>query len=64
MVAQRAYQEANFDAYRTVFLSTIAVTALGLGSALLLPDADKADEQCGHCVVAFQDRDQGRADRS
>ncbi|KAL6229334.1 hypothetical protein BDW75DRAFT_235289 [Aspergillus navahoensis] len=48
MVAQRAYQEANIDAYRTVFLSTIAVTALGLGSALLLPDADKLMSNAPH----------------
>ncbi|RAH54316.1 TRI12-domain-containing protein [Aspergillus piperis CBS 112811] len=38
--ALQAFKEANIQAYRTVFFSTIAVTGLGLVATLLLPDVD------------------------
>lgn len=37
----RANQEANASAYSTVFLTTIAFTALAVGCAAFLPDIDK-----------------------
>jgi hypothetical protein len=36
-----AYKQANSDAFRTVFLSTIAFTGLAVGFSLMLPDIDK-----------------------
>jgi hypothetical protein len=36
-----AYKQANSDAFRTVFLSTIAFTGLAIGFSLMLPDIDK-----------------------
>ncbi|KAL4861926.1 hypothetical protein BDV12DRAFT_203537 [Aspergillus spectabilis] len=64
MVAQRAYQEANIDAYRTVFLSTIAVTALGFGSALLLPDADKLMSNAVTASLRFRKEEPTGAEQS
>jgi hypothetical protein len=40
-IGTRAYQDASADAYRTVFLSTIAFSAVAIVCTLLLPDADK-----------------------
>lgn len=37
----RANKEANAEAYRTVFLVTIAFSGIALISSLLLPDVDK-----------------------
>ncbi|KAB5578315.1 fungal trichothecene efflux pump [Coniochaeta sp. 2T2.1] len=39
-VGQRAYQEANAAAYRTVFLSTIAFSGIGIILTIFLPDVD------------------------
>ncbi|KIW76453.1 hypothetical protein Z517_11199 [Fonsecaea pedrosoi CBS 271.37] len=36
----RAYRSANADAYRTVFLSTIAFTGIGIITTLFLPNTD------------------------
>jgi hypothetical protein len=40
-VGTRAYQEANADAYRTVYLSTIAFSGLGLILTWFAPNTDK-----------------------
>lgn len=39
-VGTRAYQEANADAYRTVYLSTIAFTGIALILTFFAPNTD------------------------
>ncbi|KAL2756682.1 hypothetical protein ACRALDRAFT_2101844 [Sodiomyces alcalophilus JCM 7366] len=40
-IGQRAYQVANNDAYRTVFLTNIAFSAVAIFCAVMMPDMDR-----------------------
>ena len=56
-VAKRAYQVAYADAYRTVFLSSIAFSSVGFLLSLFVPNVD--DRMTNEVATVLQARGRG-----